>query len=75
MLAQARKHRRKILIVLFCAVAITFASCASQHESVKVVDDPDDHGGSAMPWSHQERWEMAPDASALGPTASSDSRR
>jgi hypothetical protein len=75
MLAQARKHRRKILTALFCAVAITFASCASQHDSVKVVDDPDDRGGSSVPWSHQEKWEMMPDASALGPTASSDSRR
>jgi hypothetical protein len=73
MLAQVRKYRRKILTILFCAVAITFASCASQ--PVKLVDDPDDRGGSAMPWSHQEKWEMMPDANALGPTSSSDSRR
>jgi hypothetical protein len=75
MLAQARKHRKKILAVLFCAVAITFASCASQRESVRLVSDPDDHHDSSMPWNKQERWEIAPDTNALGPTASSDTRR
>ena len=75
MVAQVRKLRRKILAGLFCAVAITFASCASQKQSVRLVDDPDDRGGSALPWSHQEKWEVAPDANALGPTASSDVRR
>ena len=75
MLAQVLKHRRKILGALFCAVAITFASCASQRESVKLVDDPDDRHDSALPWSRQEKWEVAPDANALGPTASSDQRR
>ena len=75
MLAQVHKFRRKILAVLFCAVAITLASCASQKDSVRLVDDPDDRGGSALPWSRQEKWEVAPDANALGPTASSDSRR
>ena len=75
MLAQIRKYRRKILTGLFCAVAITFASCASQKDSVRLVADPDDRGGSSLPWSHQEKWEVAPDANALGPTASSDTRR
>jgi hypothetical protein len=72
--AQIRKRRRKILAALFCAIVATLASCASQRESVKLVDDPDDRGGSAMPWNHQEKWEVAPDANALGPTASSDTR-
>jgi hypothetical protein len=75
MLAQIRKYRRKILAGLFCTVAITFASCASQKDSVRLVADPDDRGGSSLPWSHQEKWEVAPDANALGPTASSDTRR
>jgi hypothetical protein len=73
--AQLRKYRRKILTGLFCAVAITFASCASQRDSVRLVNDPDDRGDSTMPWNHQEKWEVAPDANALGPTASSDTRR
>jgi len=75
MVAQLRKSRRKILAALFCTVAITLASCASQKDSVRLVDDPDDHGGSALPWSRQEKWEVAPDANALGPTSSSDARR
>ncbi len=75
MVAQLRKSRRKILAALFCTVAITLASCASQKDSVRLVDDPDDRGGSSLPWSRQEKWEVAPDANALGPTASSDVRR
>jgi hypothetical protein len=75
MVAQLRKCRRKILATLFCTLAITLASCASQKDSVHLVDDPDDRGGSSLPWNHQEKWEIAPDANALGPTASSDARR
>lgn len=75
MVAQLRKCRRKILAALFCTVAITLASCASQKDSVRLVDDPDDRGGSALPWSRQEKWEIAPATNALGPTASSDVRR
>ena len=75
MAAQIRNVRRKILTGLFCVVAITLVSCASQHDSVKLVNDPDDRGGSSLPWNHQEKWEVAPDANALGPTASSDTRR
>ncbi len=74
MVAQVRKYRGKIVAALFCAVTITLASCASQKESVRLVDDPDDRGGSALPWSRQEKWEVAPEANALGPTASSDTR-
>ncbi len=42
MVAQVRKYQGKILAALFCAVAITLASCASQKDSVRLVDDPDD---------------------------------
>jgi hypothetical protein len=75
MLAQALKHRKNILAVLFCALAMTLASCASQKESVRLVDDPDDRPDSSLPWSKQEKWEVAPDVNQLGPTGSSDSRR
>ena len=75
MLAQVRKLRTKIMAALFCAGAITLVSCASQHDSVRLVDDPDDRHDSSIPWNRQEKWETAPDANALGPTASSDTRR
>jgi hypothetical protein len=75
MLAQVSKHRKNILVVLWFALAVTLASCASQRESVRLVDDPDDHRDSAIPWNRQEKWEMAPDMNQLGPTGSSDSRR
>jgi hypothetical protein len=74
MVAQVRKFRRQLLAALFCAVAITLASCASQRDSVRLVDDPDDRRDSSIPWNKQEKWEVAPDANALGPTASSDTR-
>jgi len=54
---------------------MTLASCASQSESVRLVDDPDDHRDSSIPWNRQEKWETAPDVNQLGPTGSSDSRR
>jgi hypothetical protein len=75
MLAQVPKLRKDILAVVFCALAMTLVSCASQSESVRLVDDPDDHRDSTIPWNKQEKWEITPDANALGPTASSDSRR
>jgi hypothetical protein len=75
MLAQVLKHRRNIVAVVFCALAMMLTSCASQSESVRLVDDPDDRPDSSLPWSKQEKWEVAPDVNQLGPTASSDSRR
>jgi hypothetical protein len=57
MLAQIPKLRRNIGSVLLCALAITIASCASQKEQVRLVDDPDDHHESAIPWNKQEKWE------------------
>jgi uncharacterized lipoprotein len=75
MLAQVPKMWRNILSVLLSALAMTLASCASQSESVRLVDDPDDRADSSLPWSKQEKWEVAPDVNQLGPTGSSDSRR
>jgi hypothetical protein len=76
MQAQVLKRRKKIITLLFYALVMTLASCASQKGDVRLVDDPDDRRDSALPWNRQEKWEMAPDASsALGPTASSDARR
>jgi uncharacterized lipoprotein len=75
MLAQVPKMWRNILSVLLSALAMMLASCASQSESVRLVDDPDDRPDSSLPWSKQEKWEVAPDVNQLGPTGSSDSRR
>ncbi len=43
MLAQLRKLRRNIISALLCALAILIASCATQKEAPRLVDDPDDH--------------------------------
>jgi len=59
MLAQVHKLRRNIISALLCALAITIASCATQRESPRLVNDPDDHHESTIPWNKQEPWETA----------------
>lgn len=38
---------------------MAIVSCASTKETPRLVDDPDDHGDSSIPWNKQEKWEMA----------------
>ncbi len=57
MLAQIPKLRKNVTSVLLCASAITLASCATQKDSPRLVDDPDDHQESVIPWNKQEKWE------------------
>jgi hypothetical protein len=56
MLAQVLKLRAIVVPVLLCAFVIALTSCASQKETA-LVNDPDDHGGSMIPWNKQEPWE------------------
>jgi hypothetical protein len=35
---------------------VALTSCASQKETA-LVSDPDDRGGSSIPWNKQEPWE------------------
>jgi hypothetical protein len=56
MLAQVLKLRTIVVPVLLCAFAIALTSCATQKETA-LVGDPDDHGGSSIPWNKQEPWE------------------
>jgi len=75
MLALNPKLWKKATSALLFATVITLASCATQKEPPRLVDDPDEHRESAIPWNKQEKWEIAPDAAAgLGPTGSSDTR-
>ncbi|MFN2542872.1 MAG: hypothetical protein ABR514_12010 [Chthoniobacterales bacterium] len=39
------------------AITIGFVSCASQKQQVRLVNDPEDHGDSSIPWNKQEKWE------------------
>jgi len=55
MLAQVLKIRTIVVPVLLCAFVVALTSCASK--PVALVNDPDDHGGSQMPWNKQESWE------------------
>ena len=59
MLAQVHKLLKNVTSALLCALAIAIASCASTKEPVRLVNDPDDHGDSAIPWNKQEKWETA----------------
>jgi hypothetical protein len=56
MLAQVLKLRTIVVPVLLCAFVFALTSCATQKETA-LVNDPDDHGGSAIPWNKQEPWE------------------
>ena len=56
MLAQVLKLRTIVIPVLLCAFVVALTSCASQKETA-LVSDPDDRGGSSMPWNKQESWE------------------
>ena len=56
MLAQVLKLRTIVVPVLLCAFVVALTSCASQKETA-LVNDPDDHGGSQMPWNKPEQWE------------------
>ncbi len=55
MLAQVLKLRTIVVPVLLCAFAVALTSCATKETAL--VSDPDDRGGSAMPWNKQEPWE------------------
>jgi hypothetical protein len=59
MLAQVHKLRKNVISALLCALAIGIASCASMQDPPRLVNDPDDHGDSAIPWNKQEKWETS----------------
>jgi hypothetical protein len=56
MLAQALKLRTIVVPVLLCAFVIALTSCATQ-KNAALVQDPDDHHDSSIPWNKQEPWE------------------
>jgi hypothetical protein len=56
MLEQVLKLRRIVVPVLLCAFVVALTSCATQKETA-LVNDPDDRGGSQIPWNKQEPWE------------------
>jgi hypothetical protein len=58
MLALLRSLKRNVTFALLLAMAIMLAGCATQ-DTARLVDDPDDHRDSALPWNKQEKWETA----------------
>jgi hypothetical protein len=56
MLAQVLKLRTIVVPVLLCAFVVALTSCAAQKQTA-LVSDPDDRGGTAIPWNKQEPWE------------------
>ena len=57
MLAQIRKHERKVATLLLLVAAGLLASCATDKENVALVKDPDAKAEGALPWNKQEKWE------------------
>jgi hypothetical protein len=64
MLAQVLKLRTIVVPVVLCAFVVALTSCATQKQTA-LVSDPDDHGGSAMPWNKQEPWEKGQQFQAM----------
>ena len=56
MLVQVLKLRTIVVPVLLCAFVVALTSCATEKQTA-LVSDPDDRGGSAIPWNKQEPWE------------------
>jgi hypothetical protein len=56
MLAQVLKLRTIVVPVLLCAFVVALTSCATQ-KNTALVQDPDDHHDSVIPWNKQEPWE------------------
>jgi hypothetical protein len=65
MLAQVLKLRRIVVPVLLCAFVVALTSCAATQKETALVSDPDDRGGSAMPWNKQESWERGSQFQAM----------
>jgi hypothetical protein len=57
MLARVPDLKGKIVAIFLLAAASALLSCASQKEQVRLVDDPDEHSESSIPWNKQEKWE------------------
>jgi hypothetical protein len=64
MLAQVRNLRMIVVPVLLCALVVAMTSCAAQKETA-LVQDPDDHHDSTMPWNKQEKWETGSQFQAM----------
>jgi hypothetical protein len=64
MLAKVLKFRKIVVPVLLCAFIVALTSCAAQKQTA-LVSDPDDHGGSAIPWNKQEAWEKGSQFQAM----------
>jgi hypothetical protein len=52
----ARVPKRTISILLLMAGCLAFVGCATE-KHVALVNDPDAHGESQIPWNKQEKWE------------------
>jgi hypothetical protein len=58
MLAQIRNLRTIVVAFLLCAFVVGMSSCATQKETA-LVNDPNDHHDSQIPWNKQESWETS----------------
>jgi hypothetical protein len=49
--------RKKITSAILLVTAAMLASCATNKSAPRLVDDPDEHHESVLPWNKQEKWE------------------
>ena len=62
--AQVLKLRTIVVPVLLCAFVVALTSCATQ-KNTALVQDPDDHHDSTIPWNKQEPWEKGEQFQAM----------
>jgi len=74
MLALIPELRKKITSALLLVTAAMLASCATQKDPPRLVDDPDDHHESTMPWNKQEKWETGSQFGGVGDGSMTDRR-
>ena len=57
--APNRSRRRKLCltIALLSATLASFSSCATEKPQTALINDPDAHAESSIPWNKPEKWE------------------
>ena len=57
--APNRSRRRKLCltVTLLSAILAGFSSCATEQPQTALINDPDSHTESSIPWNKPEKWE------------------
>ena len=54
----------KVGLLALVALTLAFTSCATKKDTA-LINDPNDHNETALPWNEQQKWEREGEAAAL----------